>query len=122
MSSPEIVDFEVIMDQRRKEAAASMQVINHEELTTIFAGLFVSAEHPWTQVADDFLKAHKGESFIKGDVDQGDAHFIYAPDANKGIWYIAREHVHGLGRMTERSLAILSEIVAEKRKSGELSF
>ncbi|MEO6054968.1 MAG: hypothetical protein ABIP97_13250 [Chthoniobacterales bacterium] len=121
MSTPEFIDFETLMEQRRKEAAESLQAISHAELTTLFAGIFVSAEHPWTQTADEFLTAHKGETFVKGDVDQGDAHFIYAPATSRGIWYIAKDHVRGLGRISEKSAAILSGIISEKQKSGELS-
>lgn len=117
--APEPVDFEKILEQRRKEAAQSIRAISHDELAQTFAALFQYVDHPWTQVTKDFLAAHTGETFAKGNIDQGEIHFVYAPTAQKGFWYVTKEHVSGMGPFQAKGLKILSEIIAEKRKSGE---
>jgi hypothetical protein len=109
----EPVDFDVLLQERRESAAATMRPVTLETVREQITGLFSNPDHPWLTVVNEFLTSHKNTTAVHGSTTDG-VEFIFFPNERKGFWFKISEGVKGGGPIMERGLAALSEIAKEK--------
>jgi hypothetical protein len=106
-------DFATILAERRASAEKTLRPISPEELKALATKLFPDGMHPWAEVFAKFIEEHPLEEALQGEVPEGVA-FVYYPVTRRGLWYQYSGGVKGIGPLSENSLKVLSEIVAER--------
>ena len=101
-------DAGAIDDERRKAIAKSIRIISIEELKKLGEEMFDDPDRPWRQTSLEFIEQHPGATFYHASAGQGVV-FLYARDADKGLWYLPGS---GLGPLSETGRRLMKEAIA----------
>jgi hypothetical protein len=104
--------FAEIQDARRQSAAKTIRQASTQELNALLAELFVDATHPWAVSFKRFVEDHRELSPYRGETSDGYG-FVYYPDAGRGMWYLFREGLTGVGILGAANLKLLADLVEQ---------
>lgn len=107
---PENLNMDEITDARRKAFAASIRIIDVEELKKLGEKLFPFVDHPWREVFFGFLSQHPGSTFRHATANDG-VQIVYCHDEERGMWFVPGT---GMGPLQTKGLAVLKQIVESR--------
>ena len=106
---PENLDFDSIMEARRKAVEQSIHPLTHQELVAIGETLFAkNPSHQWKEAFDRFIAENPHGSFYHAETDDK-LQLVYCAEQEKGIWFLPGV---GMGILRERGIAALKAILA----------
>jgi len=111
-SPADMESFDEIMQKRLAAAEESIRKATPEALEQIGQQMFPMVDHPWHQPYFDFIHKHAASEVLIGEAN--DVYFLYAPEADAGLWFVIGEHTSGGGLLQERGKNALREIARNK--------
>lgn len=106
----ENLNFEIILEARRKAVEGSIRTIGLQELKSLGEELFPLVDNPWREVFFQFVKENAGSAFYHAKAKER-IEVIYCHTKEKGMWFLRG---NGMGPLQPTGLKMLKEIVDQR--------